>query len=241
MIDGISSSFGNVTRSVPHSAAQNARANQQANASFSITHAVPKDSVDLQSNLTANPVAASSASEKTNSENGQLSEEQQQQVTTLKKRDAEVRAHEQAHAAAGGAFAGAPSYTETRGPDGHSYAIGGEVSIDSGPISGDPEASIAKLNTVIAAALAPAKPSGQDQRVAAQAQQDLAAAYNELREKNTAGGDALSGTTAQEDDKKAESISGLQSLLQVQEYPETASDPSALLLNATQAYQAAAV
>jgi len=231
MIDGIGSSFAGLARPASYNAAQPARVNQQETTPFSIEHAVPKDSVTITSDLSANPVAASSSSEKSKNENGQLSEGEQEQVQELKTRDAEVRAHEQAHAAAGGAFAGAPSYTETRGPDGHSYAIGGEGSIDSAPISGGPEASIAKLTTVIAAALAPAQPSGQDQAVAAQAQTNLAQAYTELREKNLGGGE----------EQEASEVSGLQSLLQVQEYPETASNPSALLLNATQAYQAAAV
>ncbi|MEL7393699.1 MAG: putative metalloprotease CJM1_0395 family protein, partial [Pseudomonadota bacterium] len=48
---------------------------------------------------------------------GELSEEEQAQVDELKARDREVRAHEQAHAAVGGQYAGAPSYTFQTGPD----------------------------------------------------------------------------------------------------------------------------
>ncbi len=232
MIDGLTSSFPGIARAASYNAAQPARVNQQEATSFSVEHAVPKDSVVISSDLSANPVAAPSSSEKSKNENGQLSEEEQQQVEDLQARDAEVRAHEQAHSATGGAYAGAPSYTETRGPDGHSYAIGGEVSIDSASVAGDPEATIIKLNTVIAAALAPAQPSGQDQAVASQAQKDLAQAYTELSESNLEIGD---------EEKETSEISRLNSLLQIQEYPETASDPSALLLNATQAYQAGAV
>ncbi|GHB40913.1 hypothetical protein GCM10007094_32930 [Pseudovibrio japonicus] len=232
MIDGLTSSFPGIARAASYNAAQPARVNLQEATSFSVEHAVPKDSVVISSDLSANPVAAPSSSEKSKNENGLLSEEEQQQVQELQERDTEVRAHEEAHAAVGGAYAGAPSYTETRGPDGNSYAIGGEVSIDSAPIAGDPEATIAKLNTVIAAALAPAEPSGQDQAVASQAQQDLAKAYAELNESNL--------SNSEEEQDTAE-ISGLNSLLQVQEYPETVSDPSALLLNATQAYQALAL
>ncbi len=98
-----------------------------------------------------------------------LSEEQQQQVARLKERDREVRAHEQAHSRAGGPYAGAPSYEFERGPDGHMYAVSGEVRIDSAPIDGNPEATIAKMETVIRAALSPQDPSAQDSRVAAQA------------------------------------------------------------------------
>ena len=52
-----------------------------------------------------------------------LSDEQQQQVAELKKIDQSVRQHEQAHAAAGGSLAGAPSYKYTTGPDGRRYAV----------------------------------------------------------------------------------------------------------------------
>jgi hypothetical protein len=63
---------------------------------------------------------------------------EQLETTELARRDREVRAHEQAHAAVGGSYAGAPSYTYSRGPDGQRYAVGGEVSIDTGALSNDP-------------------------------------------------------------------------------------------------------
>ncbi|MCR9255953.1 MAG: hypothetical protein NXI16_07640 [Alphaproteobacteria bacterium] len=108
-----------------------------------------------------------------------LTEEEEQQVRELKQRDQEVRRHEQAHAAVGGQYAGAPTYEYTTGPDGQRYAIGGEVSIDVSPIQGDPEATIQKMDQVIAAALAPAEPSGQDRAVASQAQATKAQAQAE--------------------------------------------------------------
>ena len=111
---------------------------------------------------------------------GELSEEEQIQVDELKERDAEVRAHELAHARVGGALAGAPSYTYQAGPDGKKYAIGGEVQIDVAPVEGDPKATIDKMQIVQAAALAPAEPSGQDKKVAAQAAAQQRAAQSEL-------------------------------------------------------------
>ncbi|MFO7482485.1 putative metalloprotease CJM1_0395 family protein [Oceanibaculum nanhaiense] len=114
-----------------------------------------------------------------------LTEEERAQVDELKQRDREVRAHEQAHAAVGGAYAGSPSYEYESGPDGNRYAIGGEVSIDASPISGDPEATIQKMEVVKRAALAPAEPSPQDRAVAAQADQTRLKAQAELREQNT--------------------------------------------------------
>lgn len=110
-----------------------------------------------------------------------LTEDQLKQLETLKKRDAEVRAHEAAHqAAAGGLARGGASFTYQRGPDGQQYAIGGEVSIDTSPVSGDPAATLRKAEMIARAALAPAEPSGQDRQVAAQAQQMAANARAEL-------------------------------------------------------------
>ncbi|WP_242482188.1 putative metalloprotease CJM1_0395 family protein [Thiocystis violacea] len=112
-----------------------------------------------------------------------LSDEELREVQLLKQRDAEVRAHEQAHMAAGGQYVtGGPSYSYQRGPDGNSYAIGGEVGIDTSAISGDPAAAIAKARTIIRAALAPAEPSGQDQRVAAAARSMEIDAQRQLTE-----------------------------------------------------------
>lgn len=95
--------------------------------------------------------------------------EEQEKITKLKDRDREVRAHEQAHVAAGGQYVrSAAQFQYQTGPDGQRYAVGGEVSIDVSK-EGEPEATIAKMQVVIRAALAPAEPSGQDRAVAAQA------------------------------------------------------------------------
>lgn len=87
----------------------------------------------------------------------------------LKTADAQVRAHEAAHlAAGGGVVTGGASFTYERGSDGKMYAVGGEVPIDAGE-AGTPEATIAKARQIVAAAMAPADPSPQDYRVAASA------------------------------------------------------------------------
>ena len=115
-----------------------------------------------------------------------LSKEEERQVSKLKQRDAEVKAHENAHAAAGGPYAGAPKLEYTTGPDGNRYATSGEVQIDSSPEKGDPEATIRKMDIVIRAALAPAEPSSQDLAVARQAQGERAKAQVELSKKREA-------------------------------------------------------
>jgi len=99
-----------------------------------------------------------------------LTAEEKQQVSELKQRDAEVKAHEAAHmSAAGGLVRGGASYEYQKGPDGRDYAVGGEVSIDSSPVTGDPNASIAKAQQIRSAALAPRNPSSQDHKVATKA------------------------------------------------------------------------
>ncbi len=109
-----------------------------------------------------------------------LSEEELRTLNDLKARDREVRAHESAHQAVGGQYAGSISYVYERGPDGAQYAVGGEVSIDVSPVAGDPQATIEKMRVVRSAALAPAQPSGQDRAVAAEAMQQMLQAQSEL-------------------------------------------------------------
>jgi SprA-related family len=110
-------------------------------------------------------------------------ESEQKVIEQLSARDREVRAHEQAHAAVGGQYASSPTYTYQRGPDGVSYAIGGEVQIDTSPIPGDPEATLRKAEQIARAASAPAEPSGQDRAVAAQAAKMAQQARVEISQK----------------------------------------------------------
>jgi hypothetical protein len=126
-----------------------------------------------------------------NNQGDQQKQQQQQQadqkqLAELKARDAEVKAHEAAHASVGGQFAGSPSYTFERGPDGQQYAVGGEVPITLSEVPGDPQATIANMQQVKAAALAPAEPSGADRAIAAEASRRISAAQAELLKENSA-------------------------------------------------------
>lgn len=112
-----------------------------------------------------------------------LTEEERREVEKLKQQDREVRAHEQAHRAAGGALTGSPTFKTVRGPDGHSYAVSGEVKIDTSPVPNNPEATIRKLEQVKRAALAPSNPSAKDRQVAAEAEAKIQQARQEKREK----------------------------------------------------------
>jgi hypothetical protein len=95
--------------------------------------------------------------------------EEQRQAAELKRRDREVRSHEQAHKAMGGQHTGAIQLEYELGPDGKRYAVAGSVPIDVSPVSGDPEATVRKMAVVRRAATAPANPSGADRRAAARA------------------------------------------------------------------------
>lgn len=119
---------------------------------------------------------------RSNADTGGLSPEELAVVEKLKARDKEVRDHEQAHARVGGQYAGSPSYTYQAGPDGRNYAVGGEVPIDVAPVSGDPEATIRKMEIVKAAALAPAEPSSADRRIASLADSQRMEALMELNQ-----------------------------------------------------------
>lgn len=116
------------------------------------------------------------------------------ELEQLKQRDREVRAHELAHLAAAGQYAqGGAKFEYQRGPDGGRYAVGGEVSIDTSPVPGDPEATIRKLQAVQRAALAPAEPSGQDRSVASQAAGGIVQARAEASEQER--GEATDGAS----------------------------------------------
>ncbi|MEM1027444.1 MAG: putative metalloprotease CJM1_0395 family protein [Planctomycetota bacterium] len=119
-----------------------------------------------------------------------LDESEQQQVEELQARDREVRQHEQAHKAAAGQYAtSGPTYSYQEGPDGKRYAVGGSVGIDASP-EATPEETIAKMQVVRRAALAPAEPSSQDRKVAAQAsrtEQQARAELSAQRQKGTKG------------------------------------------------------
>ncbi len=103
-----------------------------------------------------------------------------QELRELQASDQEVRAHESAHKSAAGQHGGAVSFDYKKGPDGRLYAVGGEVSIDTSNES-TPEATVAKMRQVQAAAMAPASPSGQDRAVAAAASAKSTAASRELQ------------------------------------------------------------
>lgn len=114
---------------------------------------------------------------------GELSREEQRIVTELQAADTNVRAHEAAHMAAGGGLTSPASYTYERGPDNKMYAVAGEVGISTSE-GNTPQESLNKAQTIRRAALAPADPSPQDLKVAAQAaSMEMSARAEILQEK----------------------------------------------------------
>jgi hypothetical protein len=110
-----------------------------------------------------------------------LTPDQQRQIMDLQRRDTHVRQHEAAHQAAGGSLTGAARFSYQQGPDGRSYAVGGEVPIrlQSGRT---PDETISNARQARAAALAPSDPSPQDLSVAAAATQlEMSAARQKQR------------------------------------------------------------
>ena len=155
---------------------------------------------DEAKSLLASEESNASDNEQTKSEDKasqlkeELTSEEKQQVSELKTRDAEVRAHEQAHmAAAAGISASAPSYDYEMGPDGKRYAVGGEVNISFNE-SGNPSSDIVKAQTMKNAALAPAQPSGQDLAVARHADSLIAQFKEKLSQQNAENLNMIKGT-----------------------------------------------
>lgn len=139
----------------------------------------------------------------------QQSQAYQQAISELAARDRHVRAHEQAHLSASGGYAtSGASFTYQVGPDGRRYAVGGEVSIDTSPIAGNPEATIQKAQVIQRAALAPSDPSAQDRSVHAQAVQMEVSARQELqRQKSEESDDSSMSSANQQKESRTEGIS----------------------------------
>lgn len=149
-----------------------------------------------------------------------LTDEDQKQVQDLKDRDKEVKIHEQAHAAVGGQYAGAPSYEYQTGPDGKRYAVGGEVSIDVSEEE-TPEDTIQKMQIVRAAALAPAEPSTQDLKVAAEASQKENQARAQVSEQQLTGNTneaSLNGSEISPDNRQTSQTKQTQAYSEVSAY-----------------------
>ncbi len=88
----------------------------------------------------------------------------------LERRDAEVRTHEQEHYSQAGEFArGGPKFETITASNGKTYAVGGHVEICVSEVAGDPAKTLAKMQAIQRAALAPLMPSAQDRKVASEA------------------------------------------------------------------------
>ncbi len=132
---------------------------------------------NTQNNSATEPPAKSDTG--SNMENEQ---QQQRIIAILKKRDRQVRNHEMAHLSQGGQHTGGVRYSYQTGPDGVRYAVSGEVSVDTSPVPGDPQATLEKSRKIRAAALAPSDPSPTDHSIAAEALKLANQARQELQQ-----------------------------------------------------------
>ena len=141
---------------------------------------------------------------RTATEATRLSQAEQAQIRSLAETDRKVRIHESAHlAAAGGLSQGGASFGFKTGPDGKSYAVSGEVQISTAQ-GRTPEETLARAEQIRRAALAPADPSAQDQRVAAEAAKMASEARAELMRKTLASGyDSSASTRSSQVDTQA--------------------------------------
>jgi hypothetical protein len=151
------------------------------------------------------PIQAQSNKNSEQSEN--VSKQQDLElVRSLSQRESEVHAHENAHSAVGGQYAGSANFIYQRGPDGVNYAVGGEVPIDVGVIPGNPGATLEKMLLVQRAALAPTEPSSQDRKVATLAAQLANQARAELviESRSSSNSDETSATDSADKTDKAQ-------------------------------------
>ena len=119
--------------------------------------------------LSSNNTTQTSSSQNKEKNSEELTASQKALVAELQATDTAVRAHESAHiAAGGGVIRSSAVFTYVQAPDKRLYAVGGEVGIDTSEGS-TPENTVTKMQTVRAAALAPADPSATDYQVASTA------------------------------------------------------------------------
>ncbi|MCP4598087.1 putative metalloprotease CJM1_0395 family protein [Neptuniibacter sp.] len=162
-----------------------------------------------------------------------IEQQELEQTRELSKRDPEVRAHEQAHAAIGGQYTSAPSYTYERGPDGRLYAVAGKVKIDTSPVPNDPEATLEKAEIIQRAALGVAEPSAADRAAAADARAMAAEARAEMlqQEEDMRTEEAQAAAEESESEEDDDSPTAGERLQEFRDQQQARSDGAAEALN----------
>ena len=180
------------------------------------SNSAPADDKAAYASISSEAIALYNTEQQSNSDfqtnsgnsDDELTQQEKQEVAELQMTDAQVRAHEQAHkAAAGGLRTSSPNYEYETGPDGEKYAVAGDVNV-SYQHSQDPEVNLRNAQQLKASALAPADPSAQDRKVAAQADREIAQARQEILEeqKQTDEEDNNSNVDANADLEKLEAF-----------------------------------
>ena len=129
-----------------------------------------------------------------------LTQAEQERVRLLEEIDSDVRAHENAHRVAGGAYASAPVFEYEIGPDGRKYAVAGKVRI-SMPSTTDPELAAEYAKRLYSAAVAPA---------GGLSSQDIAVAHKAINKVSR--NQAISKKSVEQYMKSADKYGGAESL-----------------------------
>jgi len=168
-MDGIVLSTYSFSPTTPHRDQKSLR--NDGNSAPNNTDTVSKnDSVELSPSAMRLIARADTKKTDTTKAIDDSSEAEKEKIEELKKRDAEVKAHEAAHKSNGGSYAGEVVMAYTVGPDGKQYAKSGYVNFNMAPES-TPSQTIAKANAIYRAAMAPTDPSSADLAVAQQAKE----------------------------------------------------------------------
>jgi hypothetical protein len=148
----------------------------------------------LKASLSKQKDGDSQDAETTNPETENQLSGEREDVRQLEQKDREVRATQLARAAAAGGLGSVPTFAYKVGPDGRLYAVSGQVTLDTNPVPGDPEATLRKARQIEKAAFMPGDPSSEDRRAAAMAATLAARARQELALKQDAQANRLTRT-----------------------------------------------
>ncbi len=136
----------------------------------------------LDSNYLSNKRNDNKEFDQSKIKNTREEQKENKKLEELKKRDQEVRRHEQAHiAAAQDLLIRGANYKYEKGSDGKMYAVSGDVAIDVSE-GKTPKETLKKAKKIIKSALAPQDPSSKDKEVAAQARKMEQKAKREIME-----------------------------------------------------------
>ena len=179
---GLSGVLGGVFGQAPLTSRQFARQRQAQTGTDTAGTAATNPATAVSSRQTISVAAASTAAAAT-----VLTASQTAAVNQLKAQQAAAQLAVQAQLQAAGGYSSGVTYQYARGPDGTTYVVGGSVSFDTQSIPGNPNATIAKMETVRRAALSSPQLSAAALQALASADVAIAQADAALRSGQSTG------------------------------------------------------